>query len=78
MGNKPLAPKALQKKENGGSAMTIDRPLVGKTAFVSGSGQNIGRAVALRLAQMGCHVVVNGSTRSDDCGNRDPHPRHRH
>lgn len=47
--------------------MTTDRPLAGKTAFVSGSSQNIGRAVALRLAQMGCHVVVNGATRTADC-----------
>lgn len=36
--------------------------LLGKTAFVSGSGRNIGRAVALHLAEMGCNVVVNGSS----------------
>ena len=35
--------------------------LAGKTAFVSGSGQNIGRAIALQLARMGCNVVVNGA-----------------
>lgn len=46
--------------------MQTGRPLAGKTAFVSGSGQNIGRAVAVRLAQMGCNVVVNGSTRAAD------------
>lgn len=39
-----------------------DRILDGKTAFISGSGQNIGRAIALRLATMGCNVVVNGSS----------------
>ncbi|SMX44459.1 SDR family NAD(P)-dependent oxidoreductase [Maliponia aquimaris] len=35
--------------------------LTGRTAFVSGSGQNIGRAIALRLADEGCAIVVNGS-----------------
>ncbi len=35
--------------------------LAGKTAFVSGSGQNIGKAIALRLARMGANVVLNGS-----------------
>lgn len=44
-----------------------DRPLAGKTAFVSGSGQNIGRACALRLAELGCAVVVNGSRNRDAC-----------
>lgn len=44
-----------------------DRPLAGKTAFVSGSGQNIGRAVAVRLAELGCNVVVNGARNEDAC-----------
>lgn len=44
-----------------------DKPLAGKAAFVSGSGQNIGRAVAVRLAQLGSNVVVNGSTDADAC-----------
>ncbi len=38
-----------------------DRPFSGKTAFVSGSGRNIGRAIAVHLASQGCNVVVNGS-----------------
>jgi 3-oxoacyl-[acyl-carrier protein] reductase len=38
-----------------------ERALAGKTAFVSGSGQNIGRAIAVHLASNGCNVVVNGS-----------------
>lgn len=39
----------------------MNMPLGGKTAFVSGSGQNIGRAIAVQLAKAGCNVVVNGS-----------------
>lgn len=44
-----------------------DRPLAGRTAFVSGSGRNIGRATAVRLAKLGCAVVVNGSSSEDAC-----------
>lgn len=36
--------------------------LQGKTAFVSGSGHNIGRAIALEFAKRGSNVVVNGLT----------------
>lgn len=38
----------------------MDLQLRGKTAFVSGSTQGIGRAVASRLAAEGARVVVNG------------------
>jgi len=36
-------------------------PLAGKTAIVTGSGRNIGRAIALRLARAGANVVINGA-----------------
>ncbi len=37
-----------------------DKPLTGRTVIVTGSGQNIGRAIALRFAQAGANVVING------------------
>ncbi len=39
----------------------------GRTAFVSGSGQNIGRSIAIRLAEAGANVVVNGSSNQAAC-----------
>ncbi len=41
--------------------------LRGRTAFVSGSGRNIGRAIVLELAARGCNVVVNGSADRTAC-----------
>ena len=38
--------------------------LEGKTAIISGSGQNIGKAIALLFAGEGANVIVNGSQNS--------------
>lgn len=40
---------------------------VRRTAFITGSGRNIGRAIALALAADGLNVIVNGSTRRELC-----------
>lgn len=46
--------------------------LSGKVAIVTGSGQGIGRAHALRLAEEGCAVVVNDIGTSPHGEGRDP------
>jgi len=39
----------------------------GKTAFVTGAGRNIGRAIAVELARRGCNVVINGRSDRASC-----------
>jgi 3-oxoacyl-[acyl-carrier protein] reductase len=38
-----------------------------RTAFITGAGKNIGRAIALDLAARGCNVVVNGRADKAAC-----------
>ena len=38
-----------------------------RTAFVTGSGRKIGRAIVLELAERGCNVIVNGSSDRKAC-----------
>ncbi len=41
--------------------------LRGRTAFISGAGRNIGRAIALELARRSCNLVLNGLSNQRDC-----------
>lgn len=41
------------------------RPLDGRTAIVTGSGQNIGKAIALHFAAAGARVIINGHRHRD-------------
>jgi len=38
-----------------------------RTALITGSGRNIGRAIALELAASGCNVILNGSSDRAAC-----------
>ena len=39
----------------------------GKTAFITGGGKNIGRAIAINLASTGCNIVLNGNSDTEAC-----------
>ena len=41
------------------------RPLEGRTAIVTGSGQNIGKAIAQHFAAAGANVIINGHRHRD-------------
>lgn len=42
--------------------MTLPKDLAGKVAFVTGSSRRMGREIALRFAEAGASVVINGKT----------------
>ncbi len=62
-----LARRRFRKTALGRGHLPDHSTLKGRTAFVSGSGQNIGRGIAVRLAEAGANVVVNGSRDRDAC-----------
>lgn len=45
--------------------VTQDRPLIGKTAVVTGAGRGIGRAIAVGFARAGADVAICARTASD-------------
>jgi len=38
-----------------------------RTALITGSGRNIGRAIAIELAATGCNIILNGSSDGSAC-----------
>ena len=45
------------------TALPAHPPLAGQVAVVTGAGRGIGRAIALKLAELGAHTVLCGRSR---------------
>lgn len=43
----------------------MEKELAGKTALVTGASRGIGRAIAIKLASLGAHVIVNYTSNED-------------